>query len=130
MYFYAQAGEGFYLAYGSRNTKLATFNPATGGNSGFAGAHWEDTYMPEGSELSWQVTDVFENGVAIGVQVKVWLKAPDAETETVVFDTFVSAEGHEKLFDSYYLCAETEGTGSNNVSQITNIKVERANKEN
>lgn len=129
LYFYAQAGEGFYLAYGSRNNKLATYNPATGGNSGFAGAHWEDTYLPEGSELSWQVTDVFANGVAKGVQVKVWIKAPDAATETVVFDTFVSAEGHEKLFDSYYLCAETEGTGSN-VSQITNVKVEKAVKEN
>ncbi len=130
LWFYIQAGEGFYLAYGNRNNKLAAFNPATGGNSGFAGANWEDTYMPEGSELSWQVTDVFENGVAIGVQVKVWLKAPDAESETVVFDTFVSAEGHEKLFDSYYLCSDVWGGSNDTQTKISNIKVERANKEN
>lgn len=136
-----QAGEGIYLKYGNRDSgTLQKYNPVTkqkGLTVPHAGADWEKETMPAGTQLSWQVTDVFENGVAKGVQVKVWIKAPNAETETEVFNDFVSAEGKEALFDSYYLLTETstgfKGSGitdERGPSKITNIKVERAKQEN
>lgn len=114
LWFYASASEAINLAYGYRYNKLATYK-AEG---------WRELFQP-GSEISWQVLDVFEDDVATGVQVKVWIKTPDADTPTVIFDTFVSAEGHEGLFDSYYLFAEAYGIDNDTRSTITNIKIER-----
>lgn len=122
-----KVNEGIRLTYGNRDTGVKALYADSNK------ANWHQEFIPAGTQLSWQVTDVFENGAATGVQVKVWLKAPDAETETAVIDTFLSANDYPDLFNSYYFVTSTLGSLSNEADylhKISNIKVERAKQEN